>query len=234
MVKYFLLSFAIILSALFVFVRVKKGGVTALLLKTCASLFFVVLALYGCYVKGMNGITLFVVLGLVFGMIGDIVLDLKVIYSQHENTYLNAGIATFSLGHVMYLFATIFYANSMFVSNNTALFLSLIGLGFAGIVTTFIGFYGESLLKLNFGINKIQVVVYTFVLSFMSAFSVAVALYKPIFLVFALGIVLIFVSDLVLSLQYFGNKQNNKILTIINHAIYYIAQIAISFSIFLI
>lgn len=234
MIKYILLAIAAILSVTYIAVRVKKGGIGALLLKTFASLFFVFLALYASYVVGLSCIALLIVLGLIFGLIGDVFLDLNVIYVQHENIYQKARITSFSFGNVMYILATVFYANNIFVSNTTALFLCLIGLGFAGIITTFIGFYGQPLLDFNFGSNKTLILFKTFILSFATAFAVAVAVYKPIFLAFAIGIVLLFVSEFVLSLQNYCNKQNNKILTVISHAIYFLAQISIAFSIFLI
>ena len=42
-----------------------------------------------------------------------------------------------------------------------------------------------------------------------------------------IGLVLFFASDLVLSTQYFGGQQDNKILTIVNHVLYYAAQVMI-------
>lgn len=234
MIKYILLVIAVILSVSYISVRVKKGGIGALLLKIFASLFFVFLALYASYVDGLSCIALLIVLGLIFGLIGDVFLELNVLYLQHENIYQNARITSFSFGNIMYILATIFYANNIFVSNNTALFLCLIGLGFAGIITTFIGFYGQPLLNFNFGSNKILILFKTFIMSFITAFAVAVAVFNPIFISFAIGIVLLFVSEFVLSLQNYCNKQNNKILTIISYATYYLAQISIAFSIFLI
>ena len=109
-----------------------------------------------------------------------------------------------------------------------------IKIGVGCIITIIIACFGEKLLKLNFGDYRYQTYAYTFILSFMSVFSVAVACFKPVFLIFALGIVFIFLSDLVLSKQYFGGKQDCKVLTTLNHAIYYAGQIAIAFSLFFI
>lgn len=229
--EYFLLSLVVVLTTLFIIVRVKTGGLYGLFTKILASVGFVSLALYCSYVKGLKLVSFFIVLGLIFGLIGDILLDLKIIYDQHNDEYLNAGMLSFGIGHLMYMGATIVYSNSIFVQNINTLFLALIGVGFAGIVTIFIAVFGEKILKLNFGKNKIQSLCYTFILSFMSAFSIVIALYKPVFLVFALGILFIFISDLVLSVQYFGDKKDSKLFTILNHAIYYIGQIAIAFSI---
>lgn len=226
---YVLLGVAVALMIMFMAIRVTKGGISGLLSKTLASLAFVALALVGAYYSGFNLVSLFIILGLIFGMIGDIVLDLKIVYKNDEKSYLNAGMLSFGLGHVMYFVATILYALNI-VDSTKLLYLALIGVAFALLVTIFIGVFGKSLLKLDFGEFKIQSLAYSFILSFMSAFSVAVAVFKPIFLIFALGIVFIFLSDLVLSMQYFGGKQDSKFLTIVNHSVYYLGQIAIAFS----
>jgi len=50
----------------------------------------------------------------------------------------------------------------------------------------------------------------------------------------SVGLISFLASDLVLSLQYFGGKQDSKNLTIVNHILYYIAQILIASFIFFI
>lgn len=232
--RYLLLAITIALAVTFVIVRVLKGGIWGLFTKTTASLAFVALGLVGAYKKGLTMVASFILLGLIFGMLGDIVLDLKKIYKNDEKPYLNAGMLSFGLGHIMYMIATILYSNSLFKYDIKTLYLAMVGIGIGGIITIFIACFGEKLLKLNFGDYRYQSYVYTFILSFMSIFSVAVACYKPIFLIFALGIVFIFLSDLVLSKQYFGGEQDNNLLTTLNHTIYYAGQIAIAFSLFFI
>lgn len=232
--RYLLLAITIALANTFIIVRVLKGGIWGLFTKTTASLAFVALGLVGAYKHGLTMVASFILLGLLFGMLGDIVLDLKKIYKNDEKPYLNAGMLSFGLGHIMYMIATILYSNSLFKYDIKTLYLVMIGVGIGGIITIFIACFGEKLLKLNFGKFRYQTYAYTFILSFMSAFSVAVACYRPIFLVFALGIVFIFLSDLILSKQYFGGEQDNNVLTTLNHAIYYAGQIAIAFSLFFI
>ena len=230
--KYALLSVAIVLTIIFIVVRIKKGGLLGLFTKTTASLAFVATALVGAYSAGLKLVSLFVLLGLIFGLIGDIVLDLKIIYKSQQSQYLNAGMLSFGLGHIMYMVATILYSNNLFFKDINTFYIILVGFGFAGIVTVLIAILAKPVLKIDFGNFKYQSLAYTFILSFMSAFSVIVGFFSPIFLIFALGIIFIFISDLILSLQYFGGKQDSKLLTILNHAIYYIGQIAIAFSLF--
>lgn len=232
--KFALLSVAIVLAVVFIIVRVVKGGIWGLFTKTTASLAFVVLALFGAYVSGLNLIAIFIIIGLMFGLIGDIILDLKIIYKQESDAYLNAGMLSFALGHFMYLVATVLFANKILINDIKTLYLAVIAFGIAGIITIAISLLEKPVLKLDFGKFRLQSLGYTFILSFMSAFSIAVAIFNNMFFIFAVGVLLIFISDLILSLQYFGAKQENKILTILNHSIYYLGQIAIAFSLFFI
>ena len=64
-----------------------------------------------------------------------------------------------------------------------------------------------------------------------NSFAISIAIYIPIFWIFAAGMILFFLSDLVLSMQYFGGK-TQKSLIYINHILYYLAQICIAISIF--
>ena len=58
----------------------------------------------------------------------------------------------------------------------------------------------------------------------MFFYSVFVAIYNPIFWIFAAGMLVFLFSDLILSMQYFGGK-DQKIFIYINHIAYYLAQI---------
>ena len=72
--------------------RSASGGVTAMFAKAAASVAFIAIAVAGLY-EGAPRTGLFVLAGLVFGLIGDIVLDLKVVYLEQpeEGVYLTGG-----------------------------------------------------------------------------------------------------------------------------------------------
>ena len=231
---YFLCSITVVLAGIFIFLRVKKGGVSALFSKTIASSAFVTLAIVGANYAGITKISFFLILGLLCGLLGDIVLELKVIYKEHEKSYLNAGILCFIVGHLMYFVSALMFVRTYIFGLSKAIYIGFIALGVAGIVTMFIANYGESLLKLKFGKFKHQTLIYTLALSFMSAFTFVIALLKPVFWFVAIGTILIFISDLILSYQYFGNKNKSKLFTILNHAIYYSGQILIASLLFFI
>ena len=228
MLKYILLGVAVVLTALFIYVRLKKGGTLALYAKALASVGFLTLGIFGAYESMLGLASVFILLGLLMGLLGDIVLDLKVVYKQDNDQHLNAGMLCFGVGHIFYFVAlTILVTNSLYISSKLLpilLISALIGVLFTlGVV-----FLAKPMLKLDFGNFKIQTILYTFILSFMTAYSIAVTIYAPKVLLFAIGLAFILISDLILSNQYFGGKADNKFFTFLNHAVYYMGQIAIA------
>jgi len=81
------LALGIIVTVLFLYVRVKRGGVDGVIVKTLASVFFVLTAVLGSLANPAvkPEFYLLMILGLVFGLIGDIVLDLKVDYTKDND-----------------------------------------------------------------------------------------------------------------------------------------------------
>ena len=216
-----IIPISILLVTAFIIVRVVYGGVYGLLTKIVASLALVVTAIVFTTFEGTiaSGI---IAIGLLFGLIGDILLDLKVIYPEHNNAYLNSGMLAFGLGHICYILAMIMYIGPEYDSLSAA---GWAGLG--GIFITPIIIFVASKMGLNFGKFLYQTIVYSFLLSFVTVFSIILAFTMTSMWILAVGFALFLLSDLILSLQYFGGKQDNKLLIITNHAFYYIAQIII-------
>ncbi len=216
----------------FICLRITKSGVIALLAKTVASMLFVAYGVFSLvnvtYFKPIA--VCFILMGLLCGLIGDIVLDLKVIYPEHDKIYLNAGMVSFGIGHVFYLLGAIFFSAKVF----NLMWPLLIGVIVAVVLTPVIYFVSTRVLKLNFGKFLVQTLAYTFVLLFMCGFSVYMSILAQEFIIYAGGILLIFISDLVLSMNYFGkDKQDDKFLVITNHALYYAGQILMATFLFL-
>ena len=220
---------SLLFTILFLIVRTTVGGAYGIVTKSLASFSFILLGAVGIMWGGFDTYSLFVMLGLVCGLIGDIVLDNKVVYKEHENIYLNAGMLSFGIGHIFYFVASSFLAAGVGKSGH----ILIIALGISLIATLLIMLSSKPL-KLNFGKFFYQTLAYTLILTFMSAYSIVLACYVPNLWVFAAGITLILVSDLVLSTQYFGGKQDSKLLTWLNHVPYYLGQIMIAASLFLI
>ena len=230
-------SICLALVALFVFVRVKRGGVDGLVTKTLASLGFVVFAVFLQATKvGQNQFstyaTALVICGLICGLVGDILLDLKVIYPFHEDKYLTCGMASFLVGHLCFNAAMIL----MFVDkNSSSLAIPLVVIiAASAILAVAIWFVTSRYMGLNYGRHAAFSTIYAGVLLFTTIFSIYLAITTALLptIILSVGFVLFLASDLVLSLQYFGGKQNNKTLIIANHLLYYFAQIIIAFSIY--
>lgn len=220
-----------IATVVFLIVRTKTGGVWGMLAKTVASIMFVAFAISGTMFSSFPKIALYIVLGLIFGLVGDILLDLKVTYKQHENIYLNSGMLSFACGHIMYFIASIFYMKEIEGLSTHIYNFILIALGIAFVFSTII-LLASGKCNIRFGKFTYQSFFYSCILCFMSVFSICISIINPIFAIFAAGIFMILVSDLILSIVYFGNKENNKMLIILNHSIYYLGQILMAIGIF--
>lgn len=216
-------SLCVVFLTLFLVVRVKKGaGPLALIFKTLASLCFVFGAIYASYKIGLTPTNMIITFGLIFALIGDIVLDLKVAYPEHNKIYLNSGMISFSISTTLYLVAVIllWYPLSKF------LFMTIGSLIIAVLFSTIVFLLAKPL-KLDFTGHKTLTFIYSTLLSFTAILSLAIGIYVPGFFIFASGIVLVLLSDLVLSMMYFGGKQSSGTLCIINHVLYYLGEIMV-------
>ena len=228
-VQIILCALSVLLAALFIVVRVTKGGVFAMVVKALASLSFVAYGVFSLtQITWFNEGSAFIIMGLICGLVGDVLLDAKVVYTKDNDVYLNSGMLVFGLGHVFYLVGTILFSKTVINLINPIWVSALI----AAVLTATIMFVGTKL-GLNFGKFLWQSVAYSFILTFMSAFTIYLAILQLEFMVIAGGLTLFLLSDLVLSLQYFGGKQTDKFCTIVNHSLYYAAQILIATFLFL-
>lgn len=212
----------------FLAVRVTKGGVIAMLIKTLASVCFMVTAFVGVYLYGMSLENVFILIGLLFGLIGDVVLDLKYCHREYEYLYTNSGMLSFGFGHVMYFVTTMLVLGTF---TNIAWAYVAIAAIVAVILTIVITFISKKL-KFDFGKLFYQTIAYTFILTFMVAITIITTIHSGAFWKLMLGIILIFLSDLVLSSIYFGGQENNKLMIIVNHVIYYAGQLMICMYLF--
>lgn len=219
--------FSVLFCVLFCSLRCKEANVLSLGIKTISSVCFFLSGIFAIEYVGSSGIRLLVLSGLVFGLIGDIFLDLRLMYPEKHNEYLIVGTTSFSVGHLFYFIALCFLNSTSLHSH--LLWNILISFAVGTIFTLGIGLFGKKL-GLNFGNLIYMVLIYSFALSFLTAFSISIAIFLPILWIFAGGAILFLASDLVLSLQIFGNK-TSKSLIWINHILYYLAQVLIAISI---
>ena len=219
-------AFSIIFCVIFCWFRTAKATVYSLMLKTVSSICFILCGIFAIKMVGESSFNLLVIVGLVLGLVGDIVLDLKIMYPNDGQKYFVAGTSSFAIGHLFYFLAVVLYNSA--VTPNTLAWNILAAIGVAIILTLAILLPSKKM-GLNFGKNIYIVAFYSVVLSFMMAYTIAVAIFNPIFWIFASGMILFFLSDLILSLQYFGGK-DQKIWVYLNHILYYLAQTMLAFS----
>lgn len=221
--------------SLFIYSIVKGQRMKGFYLKGFTSLGFIIVFAIGVhdfYIKS-NGLTLsildnkyliftlFIGLGLVCGLIGDLFLEVQYFYEDKKDSQIFSGMVAFFIGHVFYIVAL-----SALIGFN---YLSLI----VGIVFTLIVAIGGVVLKMDFGKLKLPSYLYTFIIFTMvgQSFFLAVDSQFNLFsVVLMLGALLFGISDLLLAPIYFkGDKRVS--FAVANLATYYLAQLFIALSI---
>lgn len=219
----------------------KKRSVGGVFTKMTVSLFFIMTAFFGInhVISTTADMTvikygLMVVIGLVFGLLGDIYLDQKWVYPEDDEKYLYAGFAVFAVGHFFYVGAMIMKAEISFVHMLIAIALAFV----IAIVNALL----EKPSKLDYGKFRPIVFLYSAVvgLTMTTAGVALVATYLAEgnlavcvpYIVFTLAGGLFLISDIILSGQYFGPR-NTPVNFVLNHVTYYIAQYMIALTIVL-
>ncbi|MDR3185726.1 MAG: lysoplasmalogenase [Christensenellaceae bacterium] len=225
-----------LLAAFFLLVRVTKEPIYGLLAKILPSVGFVLIGVIGMALRSdyLPYNSIFIILGLVFGLVGDIVLDLKRAHSEFEDKYLMTGMISFFAGHIAYLIAffTVFYEHQAWES---MLLPALVSLGIAIVIAPITIIVSQKYLKANFGKFKILSLLYAGILMFLTVLTIWFAALDTTFIVIAVGMFMFLASDLILSQMYFvEGKSENKLLVILNHSAYYAAQILVALSLFII
>ena len=218
---------SLVFCTIFCVLRAQKATVGTLALKTISSVFFILCGVFSIYTVGSNIANLLILLGLVMGLIGDIILDLKVMYPEQSNQLFVFGTCSFIFGHLFYFASVLIYNYNSLPSN--MLWNLLASLGVAILLTVVI-LLSSKKMKMDFGKMKWLVATYSLILTFMCAYSVSIAIFVPIFWIFAAGMIVFLLSDLVLSMQYFGGRVE-KVWIYVNHILYYLAQVLLAVSI---
>ena len=225
---FIIIGIAVILLVWYLICKCKKYDLKELFIKIGISLLFVLLALVATYKSGK--ITIFnvlVIIGLVFGLIGDILLDLKYIDLERSMGYTYSGFIVFGIGHIMFMSAMImnYYQSGGILYIILAIVLDII-LSIATILM-------EKPLKLNYGRLKKISFAYALCLFGTCSFSLFLAIQNGFSILslnmFLIGAILFAVSDLVLSGTYFGEGKERPIDFILNYITYYGAQFTIAF-----
>ena len=232
---YVLLFAFFILLILFIYFIVMKNRILGFYLKGFTSLSFLLIFGYGIhdfFIKN-DGLsmalndnkflyfTLFIGLGLICGLVGDLFLEVQYFYDKKKESQILYGMISFFMGHVFYIIAI-----STLIGFN--FFSVLIGLVFTLLIAV-----GGQVLKMDFGVLRIPSYMYTFIIFTMvgQAFFLGISYDFNLFsLTLMIGAILFGISDLILAPIYFKNEKRASF-AILNLSTYYMAQLLIAISI---
>ncbi len=218
---YGLIFTGIVLQALFIKAEHEEKYLLADVLKGLASLMFVLVG-FIAYRHVSDVFNRQLLIGLIFGMVGDILLNLRYVFPEKGQKIFLSGILAFLIGHIMYLIALIPKAQHL------ALFVA-IGAVCAACLLIYI--FKTMEVKKAF---KIFGVFYLGAVFIMCSIAIGIAIYTPSSrsIVFALGAILFTASDVVLIFNTFSGVTRFS-LRITNLSLYYIGQMLIACSMFL-
>ena len=211
-----------IITVAFCVLRATKATFYSLTLKILASLCFIFSAILALSIGGFESVPgILILVGLICGLAGDIILDLKVMYPAKNDVLFLTGTASFAVGHVFYFVALLLVnLSASTISLAWAIPVSLVlAVGLAIAIQLV-----SKKMNMEFGKVRWAVVGYSIVLAFMLFYSICVAILVPMVWIFAAGMLVFLLSDLILSMQYFGGK-TQKSFVYYNHILYYLGQI---------
>lgn len=222
------LVIGVAVTAVFLAMRVKEGGIRAMFTKAAASLCFIATALVAFALNKENfEYALLIILGLVFSMLGDIWLDMKYIYKDQSDMYTFAGFGSFMVAHT-------FFIPAVLMGYEVYLWWHFVIDAITCLILVINTITMEKRDNLNYGKFKTITIVYTiFVMGTMllSINGFVASGFKSIkYIVLIIAGLLFALSDLVLAKIYFGNKNNSKYV-LVNHILYYSAQFLFASSI---
>ena len=210
----------IILQALFIVTEHREKYVPAVLLKGSASLAFVILGLLTSKEAGNGDFARPVGIGLILGMVGDVLLNLRYVFPKIGSKIFLAGIAAFLAGHILYLCALIPLSQSLTVS---------LICGVIAAVALLAWIFSKVTAKPAF---KIFGVFYIGAIVLMTAVAVGNCItsgFELSMLLYAIGAISFTVSDIVLIFNTFTGSSTYG-MRIANLSFYYVGQLLIALS----
>ncbi len=227
MIYYIALAVGVVVSLVFCYQRRLGFSVRNLIFKLISSLCFLLTAVFALINNPEARIYgSLVIMGGALGLVGDILLDLKGVYSNEKDIYLKGGFLAFLVGHIFY-FGAIIYCTKM------KWYLAL-GCVLAAIIISAVTVSLEKPMKVKYGKYKTIVFFYTAFLSITMLTSIAAMVtngFQKGFILLTIGSVMFLLSDAVLSGTYFGVGKDKAHHYFINHFLYYAGQYLIAASV---
>ena len=228
-VSIILIALGAIFTSIFIYGKLTNYSWRTTMFKTIDSLLFLSLGIYLFFYKGQPNVGIFIILGLTFGLLGDVALAFKRIAKDKDKFFTLLGMTFFIIGHIFY--TTGLFVNYYVPGNVIHIIIPLVVAVLIALSIVFI----ELKLKFKLGGFKYFGIVY-----FTALFSVSMSClslnilhqFQSTFLVLMLVGALIFASsDILLTRTYF--KENCPKGFLISTSItYYLAQFLIAFTLF--
>lgn len=220
------------MSTIFIVSKVTNYSLKTIVFKTIASLFFVALGIVAfCLTSGYFYFKLFTLLGLIFGMLGDVFLGFKYITTgKIQKIWILAGMFAFAFGHISYAtgLLTQFYipGNVLFIILPFVLPIAIISIYMVVAKKVGINFGKGMLLFGLFYLYCLTTMVSTSLsMVCLHKFSITtLAMFFPAALCFM-------ASDFMLTGNYFKAGERTKTYRALYSVFYYVAQFVIAFSI---
>lgn len=231
MFYYIILIIGVSVSLIFCIRRSNGFSISNLLFKSVSSLFYLLTAVFALIERNFNqgdaqAFGSLIIMGGAFGLVGDIMLDLKGVYKKDERIYLNSGFIAFLIGHIFYISAVVYSVKMKWWLVLIGAAVSILG----GIITVL----SANIMKVHYGAYRKIVAFYTSFL-LMTAVSSGIAMivsgFQKGYILMFVGGVLFALSDVILSGTFFGRGKDKKHHYFINHFLYYAAQYLIAASI---
>lgn len=221
MLEILLISAGAVLETLFIMRSYKRRDASSVVLKTMASVVFVLLGLLELRRMGPSLYGWYVVAGLTLGMLGDLLLALRFLSEKLHRLFFAAGSVSFFLGHIVYILAILALCPAAWLY---AIPIAVVALGAACLYA-----YAK---EVRAGKITPLGVLYIGGVLFMTACAATGAFIesnRALFLFFVGGICFS-TSDNMLVVLSFG-KNDSPYRNAVLHVLYYMAQIFIALTI---
>lgn len=192
----------------------------ATVLKGLTTICCILIALIAYFMTSLPKFALLVILGLIFGFIGDELLALRFVYTKKFSAFFLSGALAFLIGHIFYLIALYGLAPRAWMIS--------VPLTLAALAAEFINSKKHSL---DMGKLFLPLGFYAAVVCFMgcSAVGVCVFHFNLGTLMFAVAGLCFIASDSILSVQCFSDRPTNTKNRVL-HIFYWAAQLLIALS----
>ncbi|MCE5188815.1 MAG: lysoplasmalogenase [Eubacteriales bacterium] len=208
--------------AVFIVFEYRKNWLPALLLKSAASVLFLLVGFLAMRLSADASYARLIFIGLALGAVGDVCLNLRNLCGGRARLVFMLGIAAFLLGHLCYIWALAVRAPG------ALLYAAIACVPVSFAVIRFV------LRRVNVdGALKIFGVIYLVIVLLMACLAVTLLVFDPgsgAYRLFALGGLLFAASDVLLVLNQFG-KRAYPAFRALNLSLYYLGQIGIALTI---